>query len=143
MDDGNELVSWLAASRSCITFPGANTQWSRCEHAAHSCGGSPGVVFVEDGTRFPIESLMDTRCARVRCANAFAPSTGADSFDGPAASSYRTARTRCSPVRRGTNRESGDGALEARPFQSCPAAVTGNDRRHEALSHSGLGSDGQ
>ncbi len=92
-------TSWSPGSRLHVPASPSqvrNTQWSRCEHAAHSCGGSPGVVFIEDGTRFPIESLIGTLVARAYDVPiAFGASTGADSFDGPAATSYRTARTRC------------------------------------------------
>jgi hypothetical protein len=42
-------------------------------------------------------------------------------------------------------RRFGAGGVRGNPVQirDCPAAVSGNDRRHHALDRTGLGSDGQ
>ena len=46
-DDRDKLVSWLAALRLPITFPGRSAQWSARSFdggTAYSCGGSPGIA---------------------------------------------------------------------------------------------------
>ncbi len=61
MDDGDEQVSWLAAS-SYITFPTAQTiSGFDASHTAYSCGGSPGIAPefpLNPGRRTPAQELI-------------------------------------------------------------------------------------